>query len=53
MASLLPLASLWLVQLPAVISPGQSFVVISKPAVSSGPQAALAAILGTGIGSVI
>ena len=50
---LLPLATVAIVQLMAVISPGQSFLVISKLALSSGRPAALAATLGMGVGSVI
>lgn len=48
----LPLATLALTQLLAVISPGQSFLVVSRTALSSGRTPALIATLGMGIGSV-
>ncbi len=53
MEFLFPLLSLAAVQLLAVISPGQSFVVISKLALSSGRSSAVSAALGMGAGSVI
>jgi len=49
----LPLATLAIVQLLAVISPGQSFVIISKLALANGRKPALAATLGLGTGTVI
>jgi threonine/homoserine/homoserine lactone efflux protein len=53
MEFLLPLVTLGVVQLLAVISPGQSFVVISKLALSCGRRSALSASLGMGVGSVV
>ena len=53
MEFILPLATLAAVQLLAVISPGQSFVVISKLALSDNRPAAISAALGMGLGSVI
>ncbi|WP_166462000.1 LysE family translocator [Paracoccus alkanivorans] len=53
MEILLPLITLAGVQLLAVISPGQSFIVVSKLALSSGRRSALGAALGMGAGSVI
>lgn len=53
MEFVLPLATLAAVQLLAVISPGQSFVVISKLALSDNRPAALSAAFGMGVGSVI
>ncbi len=50
---LLPLTTLAAVQLLAVISPGQSFVVVSKLALSGGRAGAVSASLGMGFGSVI
>jgi threonine/homoserine/homoserine lactone efflux protein len=47
------LASLALVHILAVISPGQSFLVVSKLALSSGRPAAFAASFGMGAGSVV
>lgn len=53
MQYLLPLATLATVQLLAVISPGQSFVLISKLALSDGRKTALMATFGIGVGSII
>lgn len=53
MEFLLPLATLAFVQLLAVISPGQSFVVVSKLALSEGRPAALSATFGLGVGTII
>lgn len=53
MEFLLPLMSLAAVQLLAVISPGQSFVVVLKLALSQGRSSAMAATVGMGVGSVI
>jgi threonine/homoserine/homoserine lactone efflux protein len=53
MESVLPLATLALTQLLAVISPGQSFLVISRTALASGRTPALIATLGMGVGSVL
>jgi threonine efflux protein len=50
---LLPLISLGAVQLLAVISPGQSFLVISKLALSAGRPPAMMAAIGMGVGSVV
>ncbi len=50
---LIPLATLAVVQLLAVISPGQSFVIISRLALANGRKPALAATLGLGTGTVI
>lgn len=50
---LLPLITLAGLQLLAVISPGQSFIVVSKLALSSGRRTALLAAFGMGVGSVI
>ncbi len=47
---LLPLATLTVVHLLAVMSPGQSFLLVSRTALSSGRPAALAATLGMGLG---
>ncbi len=47
----LPLATLAVVQLMAVISPGQSFLFIARTAVVRGRPAALMSTLGMGIGS--
>ncbi|NKB60291.1 MAG: LysE family translocator [Alphaproteobacteria bacterium] len=52
MEFILPLATLAVAQLMAVISPGQSFLVVSRTALASGRSAALTATLGMGIGSV-
>jgi RhtB (resistance to homoserine/threonine) family protein len=46
----LPLATLAIVHLLAVMSPGQSFLLVSRTALSSGRPAALAATLGMGLG---
>ncbi|MEH6545694.1 MAG: LysE family transporter [Sneathiella sp.] len=53
MEFLLPLLTLATVQILAVISPGQSFLVISKLALSTGRPAALFASVGMGLGSTI
>jgi threonine/homoserine/homoserine lactone efflux protein len=45
-----PLATLAVVHLLAVMSPGQSFLLVSRAALSSGRAAALAATLGMGLG---
>jgi threonine/homoserine/homoserine lactone efflux protein len=45
-----PLLILWAVHLMAVMSPGQSFLVVSRAALSSGRPAALAATLACGVG---
>ncbi|MHA3915781.1 LysE family translocator [Halovulum sp. GXIMD14793] len=53
MEFILPLATLAIVQMLAVISPGQSFVVVSRLALSSGRKSAIFASLGMGFGSVL
>lgn len=53
MSYLWPLASLWALQLLAVISPGQSFVIASKVALSSGRAAGVAAAFGMGLGTLV
>jgi threonine/homoserine/homoserine lactone efflux protein len=53
MEYLLPLAILGATQLLAAISPGQSFILISKLALSSPRPVALAAVLGLGAGTVV
>lgn len=53
MEYLLPLAILGATQLLAAISPGQSFILISKLALSSPRPVALAAVLGLGAGTVL
>jgi threonine/homoserine/homoserine lactone efflux protein len=53
MEFLLPLVTVAAVQLLAVISPGQSFVVISRLALSAGRAPAVAAALAMGVGSVL
>ncbi len=45
-----PLLTLWLVHLMAVMSPGQSFIVVSRTALGSGRPAGIAAALGMGAG---
>jgi len=50
---LLPLITLWAAQLLAAISPGQSFVLISKLALSNPRPVALAAVMGLGLGTII
>jgi len=50
---LLPIAGFALIQLLAVISPGQSFVVVTRLALARGSRAGVAAALGMGAGSVI
>ncbi len=50
---IIPLVTLATVQLLAVMSPGQSFILISKLALSAGRTAALAATLGLGVGTLI
>jgi threonine/homoserine/homoserine lactone efflux protein len=45
-----PLATLWIVHLMAVMSPGQAFVVVSRTALQSGRGAGIAAALGMGVG---
>jgi len=53
MEFLLPLATLAVVQLMAVISPGQSFLFVARTAVDDGRVAALMATLGMGLGSCL
>lgn len=53
MEFLAPLATLWAVQLLAAISPGQSFVLISKLALSNPRPVALSAVMGLGLGTII
>ena len=53
MEYLLPLAILGATQLLAAISPGQSFILISKLALSSPRPVALAAVMGLGAGTVV
>ena len=53
MEFLLPLLTVAAVQLLAVISPGQSFIVISRLALSAGRPPAIAAAVGMGVGSII
>ena len=48
-----PLLTLWAIQLLAAISPGQSFVLISRLALSSPRSVALAAVMGLGAGTII
>ena len=50
---LLSLATLAVVQLMAVISPGQSFVFVARTAVAAGRAPALAATLGMAFGSCV
>ncbi|MDX1717204.1 MAG: LysE family transporter [Anderseniella sp.] len=50
---LAPLAILAITQLLAAISPGQSFVLISKLALSSNRSVALSAAMGLGLGTII
>jgi threonine/homoserine/homoserine lactone efflux protein len=50
---LAPLAILAITQLLAAISPGQSFVLISKLALSSNRTVALSAAMGLGLGTII
>ena len=45
-----PLLTLWIVHLMAVMSPGQSFIVVSRTALGSGRAAGIAAALGMGAG---
>jgi len=47
------LVTLWAVQLLAAISPGQSFVLISKLALSNPRPVALSAVMGLGLGTII
>ena len=53
MEFLSPLITLWAVQLLAAISPGQSFVLISKLALSNPRPVALSAVMGLGLGTII
>ena len=53
MEFLSPLITLWAVQLLAAISPGQSFVLISKLALSNSRPVALSAVMGLGLGTII
>ena len=53
MEYLLPLITLWAAQLLAVISPGPSFVLISKLALSNPRPVAMAAVMGLGVGTII
>lgn len=53
MEFVLPLVTLAAVQLLAVISPGQSFVVVSKLALSSGRAPALFTAAGLGAGTLV
>lgn len=53
MEFLLPLITLWAAQLLAVISPGQSFVLISKLALSNPRPVAMAAVIGLGAGTIV
>lgn len=48
-----PLATLWIVQLLAVISPGQSFVITSKLALTNGRASGVAAAFGMGLGTTL
>lgn len=52
MEFLVPLLSIGVTQLLAVMSPGQSFVVVSRTALANGRGAALAVTLGMGVGTV-
>jgi len=53
MEYLLPLASLALIQLLAVVSPGPSFVVVSRTALSDGAKTAGMIALGLGFGTIL
>ncbi len=53
MEFLIPLITLWAAQLLAAISPGQSFVLISKLALANPRPVALSAVLGLGAGTII
>lgn len=49
---ILPLATIAITQLLAVISPGQSFLVVSRTALASGRGTALTVTLGMGLGTL-
>lgn len=49
----LPLATIAVTQLLAVMSPGQSFLVVSRTALASGRGAALAVSFGMGVGTIV
>jgi threonine/homoserine/homoserine lactone efflux protein len=49
----LALVTLWLVHLMAVMSPGQSFLLVSRTALSAGRGPALAAAVGMGLGVIV
>jgi threonine/homoserine/homoserine lactone efflux protein len=53
MAYAVPLLTLAVVHLLAVVSPGPSFVVVSGLALSGGRRPALAAAIGMGVGAVV
>ena len=53
MEYLLPLAILGATQLLAAISPGQSFILVSRLALSSPRPVALAAVMGLGAGTIV
>ncbi len=53
MEYLIPLITLWAAQLLAAISPGQSFVLISRLALSNPRPVAMSAVLGLGVGTII
>ena len=53
MEYLLPLAILGVTQLLAAISPGHSFILISRLALSSPRPVSLAAVMGLGVGTIV
>lgn len=53
MEYLLPPATLAVTQLLGVMSPGQSFLVVSRTALADGRAAALVVALGMGLGTIV
>jgi len=53
MEFLIPLITLWAAQLLAAISPGQSFVLIFRLALSNSRPVAMSAVMGLGVGTII